>query len=103
MFEPRGNHPIHIIVSKGNVRLEGVVDTVGDKAIADGLIQGYVVEGHNTGGRFNWKIVWLYDDLPVTSHSRRCLARALSAFLSPNVPNLAPRAPIEVWFGWSAN
>ena len=35
---------------------------VADQAIADGLIQGYVVEGHNTGGRFNWKIVWLYDE-----------------------------------------
>jgi len=31
---PIGNHPIHIIVNKGNVRLEGVVDTIGDKAIA---------------------------------------------------------------------
>lgn len=31
---PRGFHPIHIIVNNGNVRLTGVVDTSGDKAIA---------------------------------------------------------------------
>lgn len=31
---PRGNHPIHIIVNNGNVRLEGVVDTIGDKTVA---------------------------------------------------------------------
>ncbi len=31
---PRGFHPIHIIVKNGNVRLEGVVDTSGDKTIA---------------------------------------------------------------------
>ena len=35
---------------------------VADQAIADGMLQGYVVEGHNTGGRYNWKIVWLYDE-----------------------------------------
>jgi len=28
---PRGHHPIHIIVKNGNVTLEGVVDTEGDK------------------------------------------------------------------------
>lgn len=31
---PRGFHSIHIIVKNGNVRLEGVVDTSGDKTIA---------------------------------------------------------------------
>lgn len=35
---------------------------VGDQAIADGLIQGYAVEGHNTGGRYNWKILWFFDE-----------------------------------------
>ncbi len=33
-----------------------------DQAMADGLLQGYVVEGHNTGGRFNWKILFFYDE-----------------------------------------
>ena len=35
---------------------------VADQAMADGLLQGYVVEGHNTGGPFNWKILFLYDE-----------------------------------------
>jgi len=31
---PIGFHPIHIIVRNGNITLQGVVDTAGDKAIA---------------------------------------------------------------------
>ncbi len=31
---PRGSHAIHIIVKNGNVRLEGVIDTAGDKVMA---------------------------------------------------------------------
>ena len=31
---PLGAHPIHVIVKRGNVTLEGVVDTEGDKTIA---------------------------------------------------------------------
>ena len=30
-----------------------------ERAIADDLLAGYVVLEHNTGGRFNWKILWL--------------------------------------------
>ena len=30
-----------------------------ERAIADDLLEGYVVLEHNTGGRFNWKILWL--------------------------------------------
>ena len=30
-----------------------------ERAIADDLLAGYVVLDHNTGGRFNWKILWL--------------------------------------------
>jgi hypothetical protein len=33
-----------------------------DQAMADGLLQGYVVQEHNTGGQYNWKIVYLYDE-----------------------------------------
>ncbi len=33
-----------------------------DQAMVDGLLQGYVVEGHNTGGPFNWKFLALYDE-----------------------------------------
>lgn len=32
---PIGYHPIHIIVKNGNVTLEGVVDTIGDRTIAE--------------------------------------------------------------------
>ena len=32
-----------------------------ERAIADDLIEGYVVLNHNTGGRFNWKILWLHE------------------------------------------
>ena len=30
-----------------------------ERAIADDLLEGFVVLNHNTGGRFNWKILWL--------------------------------------------
>lgn len=30
--------------------------------IEDGRLGGYVVQGHNTGGRFNWKLAMLYDE-----------------------------------------
>lgn len=33
-----------------------------DQAIADGILQGYVIQGHNTGGEYNWKLVSLYDE-----------------------------------------
>ena len=36
-----------------------------DEAVDEGMLQGYVVESHNTGGRFNWKILYLYDDWDV--------------------------------------
>ena len=32
-----------------------------ERAIADDLLEGYVVLDHNTGGRFNWKILWLHE------------------------------------------
>ena len=40
---PLGAHPIHIIVNKGNVVLEGAVDSEGDKTIAG--IQANQVSG----------------------------------------------------------
>jgi hypothetical protein len=30
-----------------------------EQARADGVIAGWVVESHNTGGRFNWKVLFL--------------------------------------------
>ena len=33
-----------------------------DQSMRDGLLQGYVVQGHNTGGPFNWKVLLLYDE-----------------------------------------
>ena len=32
-----------------------------ERAIDDDLLEGYVVLDHNTGGRFNWKILWLHE------------------------------------------
>lgn len=33
-----------------------------DQAMADGLLVGWVVEQHNTGGRYNWKVLYLFDE-----------------------------------------
>jgi hypothetical protein len=33
-----------------------------EQAMADGLVAGWVEEGHNTGGRFNWKLITFYDE-----------------------------------------
>jgi osmotically-inducible protein OsmY len=43
---PIGPHPIHIIVNKGNIALEGVVDTETDKAIAG-------VQANSVNGAFS--------------------------------------------------
>ena len=43
---PPGRHPIHIIVKNGNVTLEGVVDTEGDKTIAG-------LQANSTPGAFS--------------------------------------------------
>jgi hypothetical protein len=32
------------------------------QAMADGLLDGWVIESHNTGGRFNWKIINIVND-----------------------------------------
>jgi hypothetical protein len=48
-----------------------------DRAIDDGLLQGYVVEGHNTGGRFNWKILYLYDEWDVLDELEAMLFEAV--------------------------
>ncbi len=32
-----------------------------DKAIADGLLGGWVIEEHNTGGPDNWKVLYLFE------------------------------------------
>ncbi|HSG50381.1 MAG TPA: hypothetical protein VLA43_21315 [Longimicrobiales bacterium] len=33
-----------------------------EQARADGVISGWVIESHNTGGRFNWKIMFLFPE-----------------------------------------
>jgi hyperosmotically inducible periplasmic protein len=43
---PPGNHPIHIIVKNGNVALEGVVNSEGDKTIAG-------LQANSTPGAFS--------------------------------------------------
>ena len=32
------------------------------QAVTDGLMLGWVEESHNTGGKFNWKIITLVED-----------------------------------------
>ena len=46
---PIGYHPIHIVVRNGNVRLTGVVNTAGDKALAGMTVlnQPYVLQVEN--------------------------------------------------------
>ena len=40
-------------------------ETVGpilDQAMEDGLLGGWVVESHNTGGRYNWKVLYFFEE-----------------------------------------
>jgi hypothetical protein len=32
-----------------------------NQAMADGILGGWVTEGHNTGGRFNWKVLYFFE------------------------------------------
>ncbi len=36
-----------------------------EAGVADGSLTGYVEEFHNTGGRFNWKVITMFDDWDV--------------------------------------
>ncbi len=56
---PIGFHPIHIIVSNGNVRLEGVVDTIADRTIAG-------MQANSTPGAFS-----VENDLVVANEAAR--------------------------------
>jgi hypothetical protein len=55
-----------------------------DQSIADGILAGYVVEGHNTGGRYNWKILYLFEEW---DHMDDMFARAMGAMSDPEVWN----------------
>lgn len=33
-----------------------------ERAVSEGLILGWVTESHNTGGRFNWKVIMLFNE-----------------------------------------
>jgi len=33
-----------------------------DQAMEDGILAGWVVEGHNTGGRYNWKVLYFFEE-----------------------------------------
>ncbi len=33
-----------------------------NQAMKDGLLGGWVTEGHNTGGRYNWKVLYLFEE-----------------------------------------
>ena len=36
-----------------------------DQAMEDGLLGGWVVLGHNTGGRYNWKVLYFFEEWDV--------------------------------------
>jgi hypothetical protein len=33
-----------------------------DAAIQDGTLGGWVIESHNTGGRYNWKVLYFFEE-----------------------------------------
>jgi hypothetical protein len=33
-----------------------------NQAMADGTLGGWVIEEHNTGGRYNWKVIYLFEE-----------------------------------------
>ncbi len=39
-----------------------VLAPVLDQAMADGVLGGWVLEGHNTGGRYNWKVLYFFEE-----------------------------------------
>ena len=45
-----------------NANWATVVDPVLTKAMEDGLLAGWAIEGHNTGGRHNWKVLYFFDE-----------------------------------------
>jgi len=45
-----------------NEQWDAEVKPVLEQALANGEIAGWVEEGHNTGGRFNWKIITMFND-----------------------------------------
>ena len=45
-----------------NAAWNEVVVPMLDQAIADGLLGGWVIENHNTGGPDNWKVIYLFPE-----------------------------------------
>ena len=39
-----------------------VVVPILNQAMEDGLLGGWVIKGHNTGGRYNWKVLYLFEE-----------------------------------------
>lgn len=35
---------------------------VARRALAEGRVAGFVIQSHNTGGKYNWKFSWLFDE-----------------------------------------
>ena len=38
-----------------------IIAPVLNQAMTDGILGGWVTEGHNTGGRFNWKVLYFFE------------------------------------------
>jgi hypothetical protein len=45
-----------------NSTWEEVLAPALEQAMADGVLGGWVTEGHNTGGRFNWKVLYMFEE-----------------------------------------
>jgi len=45
-----------------NAVWDEVLAPVMEQAMTDGLLGGWVTEGHNTGGRFNWKVLYMFEE-----------------------------------------
>lgn len=39
-----------------------VVSPILNQAMEDGILGGWIFEGHNTGGRYNWKVLYFFEE-----------------------------------------
>lgn len=49
-------------LERWNQAWEEIFVPAAEQAMADGLVFGYVIQGHHTGGKYNWKFSWLFDE-----------------------------------------
>jgi hypothetical protein len=49
-------------MAEWNVMWSELVAPVLNAAVEEGLLGGWVRQGHNTGGRYNWKVLYLFEE-----------------------------------------